>query len=104
MKRLIIFALIFLMLGMVACTSSGSETAVAQTNPTPEIGDQAFTVDHSITTAADPYVAWRTLTAHIDQWWNPAHSWSGEAARLYLKAERGGCFCERLPDGRVLLL
>jgi len=61
--------------------------------------EQGFTVEHGITTAAEPYVAWRTLTAHIDQWWNPAHSWSGEAARLYMKTERGGCFCERLPDG-----
>ena len=61
--------------------------------------EQGFTVNHSITTAAAPYVAWRTLTAHIDQWWNPAHSWSGEAARLYMETERGGCFCERLPDG-----
>jgi len=61
--------------------------------------EQGFTVDHSVTTAAAPYVAWRTLTAHIDQWWNPAHSWSGEAARLYMETERGGCFCERLPDG-----
>jgi len=61
--------------------------------------EQGFTVDHSVSTAAAPYVAWRTLTAHIDQWWNPAHSWSGEAARLYMETERGGCFCERLPDG-----
>ena len=61
--------------------------------------EQGFTVDHSITTAAEPYVAWRTLTAHIDQWWNPAHSWSGEAANLYTDLRPGGCFCERLPDG-----
>jgi len=64
-----------------------------------QTGEQGFTVNHSITTAAAPYVAWRTLTAHIDQWWNPAHSWSGEAARLYMDTKRGGCFCERLPDG-----
>jgi uncharacterized protein YndB with AHSA1/START domain len=61
--------------------------------------EQAFTVDHSLSTVAAPYVVWRTLTAHIDQWWNPAHSWTGEAARLYMETERGGCFCERLPDG-----
>jgi hypothetical protein len=61
--------------------------------------EQGFTVEHSITTTAEPYVAWRTLTAHIDQWWNPAHSWSGEASRLYMDTDRGGCFCERLPDG-----
>jgi hypothetical protein len=39
MKRLLFWALIFLMMGMTACTGGGSETAVAQTNPTPEITD-----------------------------------------------------------------
>lgn len=34
MKRLIIYALIFLTLGMTACSSGGSETAVAQTDAT----------------------------------------------------------------------
>jgi hypothetical protein len=62
-------------------------------------GEAGFTVEHSIATAAEPFVVYRTMTAHIDEWWNPAHSWSGEAARLYLEAERGGCFCERLPEG-----
>lgn len=61
--------------------------------------EQGFTVHHALATAAEPFVVYRTMTAHIDQWWNPAHSWSGDADKLYLKAERGGCFCERLPDG-----
>jgi uncharacterized protein YndB with AHSA1/START domain len=65
-------------------------------------GEQGFTVRHTLKTAATPFVVYRTLTAHIDQWWNPAHSWSGDAANLYVKTERGGCFCERLPgDGHV---
>jgi hypothetical protein len=37
MKRLIFYVLIFLTLGITACASGGSETAVAQTNPIPEI-------------------------------------------------------------------
>lgn len=39
MKRLIFYACIFFTLGMSACKGGGSETAVAQTNPTPEITD-----------------------------------------------------------------
>jgi len=62
-------------------------------------GENGFTVRHSLITAAEPFVTYRTMTAHIDQWWNPDHSWSGKAANLYLDAEPGGCFCERLPDG-----
>jgi uncharacterized protein YndB with AHSA1/START domain len=62
-------------------------------------GEQGFTVRHSVTTEAEPEVVYRTMTAHIDQWWNPEHSWTGKAANLHMKAERGGCFCERLPEG-----
>jgi uncharacterized protein YndB with AHSA1/START domain len=33
-------------------------------------------------------------------WWNPTHSWSGDAAHMTLDVRPGGCFCERLPkDG-----
>jgi len=66
------------------------------------VGDFSFTVSHEISIEADPFVIYRTMTAHIDQWWNPDHSWSGDASNLYMKIERGGCFCERLPkNGRV---
>jgi hypothetical protein len=64
-----------------------------------ESGEHGFSVSHSISTEAEPFVAYRTMTSHIDQWWNGDHSWSGDAANLYLKPEIGGCFCERLPNG-----
>jgi len=31
------------------------------------------------------------------KWWNPLHSWSGDAENLYLDAQAGGCYCELLP-------
>ena len=40
-----------------------------------------------------------TLTAHIDEWWNGDHSWSGDAANLYVDTKTDRCFCERLPGG-----
>lgn len=65
-------------------------------------GEHGFTTTHSITTAAEAFVIYRTMTSHVDQWWNGGHSWSGDAANLYMDVETGGCFCERLPDsGRV---
>ena len=45
---------------------------------------------------------YRTMTDGIDRWWNGDHSWSGNAANLHMVVERGGCFCERLPDGGVV--
>ncbi len=66
------------------------------------LDELAFTVNHTVSIKASPYVVYRTMTAHIDQWWSADHSWSGDAANLYMNLERGGCFCERLPNnGRV---
>jgi hypothetical protein len=62
-------------------------------------GEHGFTVNHTIATTAEPFVVYRTLTAHIDEWWSGDHSWSGDAANLYMDVETGGCFCEKLPNG-----
>jgi hypothetical protein len=64
-----------------------------------ESGDHGFSVSHSIETAAPLMVIHRTMTSHINQWWDGDHSWSGDADNLYMDAEIGGCFCERLPGG-----
>ena len=65
-----------------------------------EVGDNGFTVSHTISTPASPAQSWQVMTGHIDTWWDPAHSWSGDSKNLYITAEAGGCFCERLPaDG-----
>lgn len=62
-------------------------------------GDHGFTTAHSLTVPAEPFVVYRTMTSHVDQWWSADHTWSGDAANLYMEVEQGGCFCERLPDG-----
>jgi hypothetical protein len=66
------------------------------------VDEYGFTVRHVITIEAEPFVVYRAMTAHVNEWWNGEHSFSGDAANLYMKIERGGCFCERLPDnGRI---
>lgn len=35
----------------------------------------------------------------VDQWWDPAHTYSGNSSNLSLKLQAGGCFCETLPNG-----
>jgi len=62
-------------------------------------GEYSFTARNALETPAPPETAWRVMTAHIDQWWNPEHSWSGQASHLYMDLGHHGCFCERLPDG-----
>ena len=45
---------------------------------------------------ADPAATWAALIAP-QNWWNKAHTFSGDPANLYLDAQGGGCFCEKLP-------
>lgn len=62
------------------------------------VTDSGFAVSHTIETGATPPKSWSIMLDHIDQWWNPEHTWSGSAGNLYVKAEVGGCLCERLPE------
>lgn len=63
------------------------------------LGEHGFTVTHTAEVESEPFFVWRTMTSHIDQWWSKDHSWTGNAANLYMKVERGGCFCEKYPNG-----
>jgi hypothetical protein len=40
---------------------------------------------------------WLALIAPKN-WWNSAHTWSGDAANLTLTPKAGGCFCEHIPE------
>ena len=83
-----------MLLAVLSLCASGSLAAEIS-----NLGDHQFTVSHVITTEARPAVVYRTMTSHIDQWWNGDHSWSSDAENLYMKVERGGCFGEKLPGG-----
>ena len=57
------------------------------------IGEHGFTTVNGATVAASPDEVW---TALIDpaRYWNPEHSWYGDAANFSLDPVAGGCFCE----------
>jgi uncharacterized protein YndB with AHSA1/START domain len=38
---------------------------------------------------------------HPERWWNPQHTWSGDAAHMTLDAHAGGCWCERWDGGEA---
>lgn len=57
-----------------------------------------FVVRTTASVAAPPLKTWLALTKPGD-WWNPAHSWSGDAKNMTLTPQGGGCFCERIPVG-----
>src|SRR5688572_20181922 len=83
-----------LMLCALALPSAKAEVTQA--------GDSGFSVSQALDTTASVDEAWAAMTQRVSEWWHPDHSWSGDAANFYIRAELGGCFCERLPgvDGK----
>lgn len=57
-----------------------------------------FAIEFSATVVAPPARTWAALL-QVQQWWSGEHTWSGDAHNLSLKAEAGGCFCERWKTG-----
>ena len=53
-----------------------------------------FTSTHRKEVKATPAQAFEAI-GKLDQWWNPAHSYSGQAANLRLGLRAGDCFCEQ---------
>ncbi|MGV3512641.1 MAG: SRPBCC family protein [Novosphingobium sp.] len=58
--------------------------------------DTGFVVRVTGEVAASPAEAWKAFTTP-SLWWNPQHTFSGEAANLGMDPSANGCFCERLP-------
>jgi uncharacterized protein YndB with AHSA1/START domain len=57
-----------------------------------------FTVRTVVTIARPPAQVYAMLL-EVGRWWDPEHTWSGDASNLRLDARAGGCFCEALPSG-----
>jgi uncharacterized protein YndB with AHSA1/START domain len=57
-----------------------------------------FATAGTVAIAAPPDRVWAALV-QPGRWWNPQHSWSGDAANLTLEPVAGGCFCETLANG-----
>lgn len=57
-----------------------------------------FVTRATATVKTPPLATWLALTKP-GEWWNSAHSWSGDAKNMTLTPQGGGCFCERIPVG-----
>jgi uncharacterized protein YndB with AHSA1/START domain len=58
-----------------------------------------FIVTVNLAVAAPPETVYASLTRHVSEWWDAAHTYSGDSKNLSIIAEPGGCFCEALADG-----
>lgn len=75
-------------LGMAAlCSVTTAQAEV--TNST----DNGFTVQHQTLISGGNEAVWKAMIAP-SRYWNPDHSWSGDAENFYLVPQAGGCFCE----------
>jgi uncharacterized protein YndB with AHSA1/START domain len=61
-----------------------------------DVADNGFTARLTVTVAAEPAKAFQALV-DVGKWWDPAHTYSQDAANLSIEAKPQGCFCERLP-------
>ncbi len=57
-----------------------------------------FLIGFSAQVEAPPVKVY-VVVADVARWWSDEQTWSGKAANLSLKAEAGGCFCERWANG-----
>lgn len=67
---------------------------------THDVSATGFTVAVEREIAAPPHRVWSALQ-QVDHWWDPQHTWSGNARNLSLVPRVGGCFCERWPRAEV---
>jgi uncharacterized protein YndB with AHSA1/START domain len=69
----------------------------AQSAPT--VTPNGFLVTFEVNVNAPPAKVYDALVSQIGSWWNPEHTYSGNAKNLSIDARPGGCFCEKLPNG-----
>jgi uncharacterized protein YndB with AHSA1/START domain len=85
--------------------SAALAAIVLALSPTPaktEVADSSangFTVKAAVTINATPDDVYHRLIHNVGDWWDPAHSFSGDSHNLSIAEKPMGCFCEKLPNG-----
>jgi hypothetical protein len=62
------------------------------------VGPAGFEVREQVHIAAAPDAVYAALLSP-SRWWDPKHTYSGDARKLSLDPKAGGCWCETLPGG-----
>jgi uncharacterized protein YndB with AHSA1/START domain len=65
----------------------------------PQITPNGFLVNFEVSVNAPAAKVYDALVRQVGSWWDPQHTYSGDAKNLSIDARPGGCFCEKLPDG-----
>jgi len=67
-----------------------------------EVADSAangFTVKLTLPVRAPAREVYDAMVRDVGKWWNPSHTFSGDARNLRIDDKPSGCFCETLPGG-----
>jgi hypothetical protein len=81
------------MTGLITLLAMTNSAALnAEVVRSSEVG---FTVTQSVNVPMPPPAAWSALS-EVGRWWDPEHTYSGDARNLTLEPFVGGCFCEKL--------
>jgi hypothetical protein len=75
----------------------GMMTATANAEVVRSTSD-GFIVQQSVTVHRDRSMVFNTMTSKLGEWWDPAHSFSGDAGNMLIDQE---CFCERWGENLV---
>ncbi|HTY59795.1 MAG TPA: ATPase [Bacteroidota bacterium] len=81
------------LLVLTFCIPNGSSAEVIDSSA---IG---FTVKNTVEIASSPADVYNRVVHDVGGWWNPAHTYSGDAHNLSIDGIGGGCFCEKLSGG-----
>jgi uncharacterized protein YndB with AHSA1/START domain len=65
----------------------------------PQITPNGFLVNFEVSVNAPAAKVYDALVRQVGSWWDPQHTYSGDAKNLSIDARPGGCFCEKLPNG-----
>src|SRR5215831_10797282 len=65
----------------------------------PQVTSTGFLVKLEANINAPAAKVYEALVGQVGLWWDPEHTYSGDAKNLSIDARPGGCFCEKLPNG-----
>jgi hypothetical protein len=82
--------MLLVMLPLIAAAPASAEVISA--------GPSGFEVQEVVNLVVPQPSAYAAF-GQVGQWWNKAHTYSGDSARMTLQLRPGGCFCESLEGG-----
>jgi uncharacterized protein YndB with AHSA1/START domain len=73
--------------------------SAARVESVPQVTQSGFLVRLDANINAPAAKVYEALVGQVGSWWDPEHTYSGDAKNLSIDAHPGGCFCEKLPNG-----